>query len=126
MTARLLGTLALLSGGVPLAQSAGVLDARSAQAIVAGCAAHAEAHRDQQAVVVVDNGGRMVAALRMDRASFGKMDFAQAKAVAAAAWGFSTAGQADGATDVPGFARAPWVRRCQAACPYCRQMEEPC
>ena len=44
-----------------------------------------------------------------DGAPFGKMDFAEAKAVAAAAWGFDTAGQADGSKDFPGFARAPFV-----------------
>lgn len=86
------------------------IDARSAQAIIAGCVAHAAEHHNQQAIVVVDPGGRVVASLRMDRAGFGKMDFAEAKAVAAAAWGFGTAGQADGAKDFPGFARAPFVQ----------------
>jgi uncharacterized protein GlcG (DUF336 family) len=91
-------------------QAAAALDARAAQAIIAGCAAHAAERRNQQAVVVVDSGGRVIASLRMDRAGFGKMDFAEAKAVAAAAWGFDTAGQADGAKDFPGFARAPFVQ----------------
>ena len=92
------------------AQPVATLDARSVQAIIAGCVAHATAHKNQQAIVVVDRGGRIVASLRMDRAGFGKMDFAEAKAVAAAAWGFDTAGQADGAKDFPGFARAPFVQ----------------
>jgi uncharacterized protein GlcG (DUF336 family) len=87
-----------------------VLDAKSAEAIVHGCVGHAAAHHNQQAVVVVDDGGRVVSSLRMDGAEFGKMDFAQAKAIAAAAWGFDTAGQAEGAKDFPGFARAPFVQ----------------
>ena len=93
-----------------MSESSATLDARAAQAIIGGCVAHATAHKNQQAIVVVDKGGRVVASLRMDRASFGKMDFAEAKAVAAAAWGFDTAGQADGAKDFPGFARAPFVQ----------------
>ena len=92
------------------AQPAPAIDARAAQAIVAGCAAHAGAKRNQQAIVVVDLGGRAVAALRMDGATFGKMDFALAKATAAAAWGFDTGGQGEGAKEFPGFAHAPFVQ----------------
>jgi glc operon protein GlcG len=110
MAMRIAALLALLVASAATAQSTTAIDARAAQAIIAGCAAHAGAHHNQQAVVVVDTGGRVVAALRMDGAEFGKMDFAQAKAVAAAAWGFDTAGQADGAKDFPGFARAPFVQ----------------
>jgi len=86
-----------------------VLNARLAQAIIAGCLADAQAKRNDQAIVVVDTGGRIIASLKFDGAPFGKMDFAEAKAVAAAAWGFDTAGQADGSKDFPGFARAPFV-----------------
>jgi uncharacterized protein GlcG (DUF336 family) len=39
----------------------------------------------------------------------GIMDFALAKAKAAAAWGFSTALMADSAKSTPGFANAPGV-----------------
>ena len=102
------GTLALACGAPAYAQLA-ILDAKGAQAIIAGCSARALAKGDQQAIVVVDSGGRLIAALRMDRASFGKLDFALTKAVAAAAWGFGTAGQADGAKEFPGFAQAPHV-----------------
>jgi glc operon protein GlcG len=109
MKIHLWAALALLPGNLASAETLPVMQAGAAQAILAGCTSHAAAHHNQQAVVVVDNGGRVIAALRMDGASFGKMDFAQAKAVAAAAWGFDTAGQADGAKDFPGFARAPWV-----------------
>lgn len=85
------------------------LDARAAQAIVAGCAAHAAGRRQSHAIVVVDAGGHLVAALRMDGNGFGIMDFAMAKAGAAAAWGFSTAQMAASAGDTPGFAAAPHV-----------------
>jgi len=91
------------------AQPAPVLSTQSAQAIIAGCTAHAAGKGNAQAIVVVDLGGRVIASLRMDRVTFGKMDFAEAKAVAAAAWGFDTAGQADGAKEFPGFADAPYV-----------------
>jgi uncharacterized protein GlcG (DUF336 family) len=98
----------LLLGGAAAAQTP-AMDAQTAQAIVAGCTAHAAAKGQSQAVTVVDRGGRLVAALRMDRVGAGPMDFALAKAEAAALWGFDTAGMADGAKDFPGFARAPHV-----------------
>src|SRR6185295_16020576 len=52
------------------------LDARAAQAIVAGCAAHAAGRGQSHAIAVVDAGGRLVAALRMDGNGAGIMDFA--------------------------------------------------
>ena len=85
------------------------LDARTAQAIVNGCAAHAAGKKQSHAIVVVDTGGHLVAALRMDGNGSGMMDFALAKAQAAAAWGFPTAEMAEGAKETPGFAFAPHV-----------------
>ena len=102
--------IAALFASAAGAQPAPGLNAQAAQAIIAGCLAHATAHKNQQAVVVVDRGGRVIASLRMDGAGFGKMDFAEAKAVAAAAWGCGTGGQAEGAKEFPGFARAPFVQ----------------
>jgi uncharacterized protein GlcG (DUF336 family) len=61
------------------------------------------------AIAVVDTGGHLVAALRMDGNGSGMMDFAIAKAEAAAAWGFSTAEMVEAAKGTPGFARAPHV-----------------
>src|SRR5689334_10105336 len=61
------------------------------------------------AIAVVDNGGHLVAALRMDGNGSGIMDFAIAKAEAVAAWGFSTADMANAAKGTPGFAFAPHV-----------------
>lgn len=99
---------ALLLGGAAQAQTP-LLDAKTAQAIVAGCAAHAAAKGQSQAVVVVDRGGGVVASLRMDRVGAGPMLFAVKKAEAVAAWGFDTAGMAEGAKGTPGFAAAPGV-----------------
>jgi len=85
------------------------LDAKTAQAIVNGCAAHAAGKNQSHAIAVVDTGGHVIAALRMDHTSSGMMDFALAKAEAVAAWGFATADMAEGAKETPGFAFAPHV-----------------
>ena len=85
------------------------LDARTAQAIVNGCAAHAAGNKQSHAIAVVDTGGHLVAALRMDGNGSGMMDFALVKAQAVAAWGFPTADMAEGAKGTPGFAFAPHV-----------------
>ena len=99
----------VLIGTAAAVQSQSVLDARTAQAIVAGCAAHSSAKRQSEAIVVVDTGGHVIAALRMDGNGSGIFDFALQKAQAAAAWGFSTAQMADSAKGTPGFANAPHV-----------------
>jgi uncharacterized protein GlcG (DUF336 family) len=102
--------LALLILGLPTAASAQTaLDARAAQAIVAGCAAHATAKQQSHAIAAVDLGGNLVAALRMDGNGSGIMDFSLAKAKAVAAWGFSTAQMEENAKGTPGFANAPHV-----------------
>ena len=102
--------LALLILGLPAAASAQTaLDARTAQAIVAGCAAHATPKQQSHAIAVVDVGGNLVAALRMDGNGSGIMDFSLAKAKGVAAWGFSTAQMEENAKGTPGFANAPHV-----------------
>ena len=106
---RTLFSLAALLSGSAVAQSAPTLNAASAQAIVAGCVAHATAKKQSHAIVVVDSGGHIVAALRMDGNGTGIFDFARAKAEAAAAWGFSTAQMIEGARSTPGFGDAPHV-----------------
>jgi len=107
--ARLLG-LSLAALTVPVqAQTSQMLDARAAEAIVHGCVTHASAKKQSEAIVVVDTGGHVVAALRMDGNGSGIFDFALAKAEAAAAWGFSTAQMAENAKGTPGFANAPHV-----------------
>jgi glc operon protein GlcG len=91
------------------AQPAPVLDARAAQAVIAGCVAQSTPKMQSHAIVVVDNGGHVVAALRMDGNGSGIFDFALAKADASAAWGFSTAQMVEAANGTPGFAHAPHV-----------------
>jgi len=91
------------------AQPAPTLDAKSAQAIVASCATHATAKKQSHAIVVVDPGGNLIAALRMDGNGSGIFDFSRAKAEAAAAWGFSTAQMLEASRGTPGFDRAPKV-----------------
>ena len=85
------------------------LDAKLAQAIVSGCAAHAAAKKQAHAIAVVDLGGNLVAALRMDGNGSGAMAFSIAKAEAVAAWGFATAQMVEAARGTPGFANAPKV-----------------
>ena len=97
-----------LTGAATDARAAS-LDARAAQAIVAGCASHATGRHQSHAIAVVDAGGHLVAALRMDGNGSGTTDFALAKAEAAAAWGFSTAQMEENARGTPGFAYAPHV-----------------
>jgi uncharacterized protein GlcG (DUF336 family) len=106
---RILLLSALLASASVSAQPAPVLNAQSAQAIIAGCAAQATARKQSHAIAVVDTGGHLVAALRMDGNGSGIFDFALAKAQAAAAWGFSTAQMIEGARSTPGFANAPHV-----------------
>lgn len=88
---------------------AATLTAALADAIVEGCRAHAAAKGQSHAVAVVDSGGHLVAALRMDGNRAGMMEFAIDKAKAVAAWGFATAQMEEAAKGTPGFARAPGV-----------------
>ena len=106
---RLLSILPLFVGVAAAAQSTPVLNARAAQAIVAGCVAESAPRMQSHAIVVVDTGGHIVSALLMDGHSSGIFDFALAKAQAAAAWGFSTAQMVEAAKGTPGFANAPHV-----------------
>lgn len=101
--------LGLLGFILPQSIAAAALDARAAQAIVSGCMQHAAARHRSHAIVVVDAGGHLLAALRMDGNGFGIMEFAQVKAEAAAAWGFATAQMAASARETPGFGQAPRV-----------------
>jgi uncharacterized protein GlcG (DUF336 family) len=101
--------LLLVPSAAPAQPAQQRLDAVAAQAIVAGCARHAAGRSQSHAIAVVDTGGHVVAALRMDGNGHGIMDFALAKARAAAAWGFSTANMAEAVRSTPGFAQAPHV-----------------
>jgi len=101
-----IGLINLLAAASAGAQT---LDARAAQAIVAGCVAQAAPKMQSHAIAVVHTGGHLIAALRMDGNGSGILDFALAKAQAAAAWGFSTAQMVEAAKSTPGFANAPHV-----------------
>ena len=102
--------LALILGLVAApAMAQSTLGARAAEAIVHGCATHALAKKQSEAIVVVDAGGHVVAALRMDGNGSGIFEFAQAKAEAAASWGFSTAQMQQSVKETAGFANAPHV-----------------
>jgi len=101
--------LLLLVATSASAQPAPTLDAKLGQAIVAGCVAHSVAKQQSHAIVVVDAGGHIVAALRMDGNGTGIFDFSLAKAQASAAWGFSTAQMLENSRGTPGFADAPHV-----------------
>ncbi|MGZ8297923.1 MAG: heme-binding protein, partial [Allosphingosinicella sp.] len=78
-----------------------VLTAALAEAIVAGCRTHATAKRQSHAIAVVDSGGHLVAALRMEGNRAGMMSFSIEKAKAVAAWGFATAQMEDAAKGTP-------------------------
>jgi uncharacterized protein GlcG (DUF336 family) len=105
---RLLLFSAFLSAAA-FGQAAPTLDTKAGQAIVAGCVAHAVAKQQSHAIVVVDLGGHIVAALRMDGNGSGIFDFSVAKAQATAAWGFSTTQMLENSRGTPGFDRAPKV-----------------
>jgi glc operon protein GlcG len=100
-----LATTSLLVAPAAYAQ----IDAKTAQAIITGCATHASAKKQSHAIAVVDSGGQLLAAWRMDGNGFGIMDFALAKARAVAAWGFPTGRMAEAAISTPGFGAAPHV-----------------
>lgn len=89
--------------------SAAQIDAKAAQAIITGCAAHAATKGQSFAIAVVDTGGQLLAAWRMDGNGYGIMDLALAKARAVAAWGFPTSRMAEVAVETPGFDQAPHV-----------------
>ena len=100
---------AIISAASPLQAQPALLDARAAEAILHGCVTQATAKKQSHAIAVVDLGGHLVAALRMDGNGSGIMDFAVAKAEAVAHWGFSTAQMEQAAKETPGFANAPHV-----------------
>lgn len=111
MTWKLFGVLPALAAAAPSSAQAPAnsLTAPLAEAIVDGCRAHALAKRQSHAIAVVDSGGHLVAALRMDGNRAGMMDFSIEKAKAVVAWGFATAQMEEAAKGTPGFARAPGV-----------------
>jgi uncharacterized protein GlcG (DUF336 family) len=98
-----------IAAATPAVAQQGGLDARTAQAIIAGCTAYASSKQQSETIVVVDIGGKIVAAQRGDGNGSGTLDFALAKAQAAAAWGFSTTDMATAVKRIPGFVNAPHI-----------------
>lgn len=102
----LIAGAAITLGGVAHAAAPDVAEAR---AIIDGCVAYAKENGHTFSISVVDEGGHQLAFQRMDGGNAGTAAFALEKAKAAATWGFSTAGMAEGAQNTPGFANAPYV-----------------
>jgi glc operon protein GlcG len=101
---------ALLMTQTVFAQAASpAITADAASKIIGACVAHAKAKKQSHAIAVSDEGGRLLAFLRMDGNASGIGDFAIQKAEAVASWRFSTAQMAVAAGETPGFADAPHV-----------------
>ena len=96
---------------LPTLALAGQIDftAQAASKIIEGCAAHAKDKRHSHAIAVYDDGGHLVAVLRMDGNPPGATEFVMRKAVAVAYWRFSTADMGTAVTETPGFRDAPHV-----------------
>lgn len=109
--ARWLGfVLALIASSAATAQTVRpVVSAETAQAIIAGCVAYAEANDRSFAIAVYDNGAQPVAFLRMEGNSPGVAKFAMEKAKAVAMWRFATSGMVGAVEGTPGFGKAPGV-----------------
>jgi uncharacterized protein GlcG (DUF336 family) len=105
----MIGTAGLALAAPAPAQAPSALTYSQAEAIAEGCLDHATGKRQSHAVAVVDGGGHLIVAIRMDGNRAGIMDFAVEKAKAVAAWGFATAQMEEAAKATPGFARAPGV-----------------
>lgn len=99
------GALALTIAAPAFAQPA-TIDARTAQAIVAGCAAHATGKKQSHAIAVVDSGGHLVAALRMDGNGSGIGLFGR-QGQGGRRVGLLDRANATGARETPGFGQAP-------------------
>jgi uncharacterized protein GlcG (DUF336 family) len=101
---------ALFVAQIPVIQAASpTITAEAASKIVDGCVAHAKLKKQSHAIAVSDDGGHLIAFLRMDGNASGIGEFAIRKAEAVASWGFSTAQMAAAAKETPGFADAPHV-----------------
>ena len=115
-----LALLAALSLSAPAAQAQElrpVLNAASAQTIVATCAALAAERGWKVSIAVQDNGANPAAFLRMDGTSLATVEIAQWKAGAAAAWGWQTKQMVERVATNPSFAFAPRVSTFEGGVP---------
>ena len=107
---RWLVLIGIASRQIIMAQSAPAsIDLKTAETIVGGCRALAASKQQSHAIAVVDTGGHVVLAMRMDGNREGVMAFAVDKAKAASLWGFATSGMEEAVKSTPGFAAAPYV-----------------
>lgn len=105
----MLPLLILLSAAAGAQPAPSQLDLAAAESIANGCRAFASVKGQSHALAIVDAGGHLVLAERMDGNREGVMAFAIEKAKAAALWGFPTSGMAEAVKSTPGFATAPFV-----------------
>lgn len=106
---RLATALVLVSASLAAEPGPTSLNLAAAESIASGCRAFAAAKGQSHGIAIVDAGGHLVLAARMDGNREGVMAFAIEKAKAAALWGFPTSGMAEAVKSTPGFARAPYV-----------------
>jgi len=105
----LVAGFALLAAPTASQATPDILGAEIALKMIEGCRAQANAKGQSHAIVVVDAGGHLIAALRMDGNAPGIMAFAEQKARAAAMWGFGTSRMAEAVHETPGFGDAQYV-----------------
>jgi glc operon protein GlcG len=99
----------LVCSSMPLMATPATLTAQTALQIINGCSERAKAKNQSHAIAVYDDGGNLLAFLRMDGNAPGIGEFAMQKGQAVAHWHFSTAQMASSARETPGFADAPNV-----------------
>jgi uncharacterized protein GlcG (DUF336 family) len=109
MMKRMAPALVLLLTTAAAQPAATSLNLAAAESIASGCRSFAGAKGQSHGIAIVDAGGHLVIAVRMDGNREGVMAFAIEKAKASALWGFPTSAMAEVAKSTPGFARAPYV-----------------
>lgn len=106
---RMVPALLLCSVAAPAQSGASELTLAAAESIANACRTFASAKGQSHAIAIVDAGGHLILAVRMDGNREGVMAFAIEKAKAVAMWGFPTSGMAEAVKSTPGFAAAPYV-----------------
>ena len=106
---RMMTALLLCSGAAAAQSGASELNLAAAESVANGCRTFASAKGQSHAIAIVDEGGHVILAVRMDGNREGMMAFAIEKAKAGAMWGFPTSGMAEAVKSTPGFVAAPYV-----------------
>ena len=115
----LIATLPLLAmaPALPAQDLRPVLNAASAQTIVATCAAMATERQWTVSIAVLDHGGNLAAFLRMDGTGLASVEVAQWKAGASSTWGWQTKQMVERIATNPSFAHAPRVSTFEGGVP---------